>query len=79
MWHVSSRSGVATLRNAIHVLLTYMCIRNTVAERFYSANGERVCLSVRTQISRTKRSVFSRFSVNVHYGRISAVVSRYVA
>ena len=23
-WHVSSRSGVATLRNAIHLLLTYL-------------------------------------------------------
>jgi len=24
MWHVSSRSGVATLRTAIHLLLTYV-------------------------------------------------------
>ena len=24
MWHVSSRSGVATLRTAIHLLLTYL-------------------------------------------------------
>ena len=24
MWHVSSRSGVATLRSAIHLLLTYL-------------------------------------------------------
>ena len=24
MWHVSSRSGVATLRTAIHMLLTYL-------------------------------------------------------
>ena len=24
MWHVSSRSGVATLRTAVHLLLTYM-------------------------------------------------------
>jgi len=23
MWHVSSRSGVATLRTAVHLLLTY--------------------------------------------------------
>jgi len=35
MWHVSSRSGVATLRTAIHLLLTYswlltIFIRNTV-------------------------------------------------
>ena len=25
MWHVSSRSGVATLQTAIHLLLTYTC------------------------------------------------------
>ena len=25
MWHVSYRSGVATLRTAIHLLLTYSC------------------------------------------------------
>ena len=24
MWHVSSRSGVATLRTAMHLLLTYL-------------------------------------------------------
>jgi len=24
MWHVSSRSGLATLRTAIHLLLTYL-------------------------------------------------------
>jgi len=28
MWHVSSRSGVATLRTAIHLLLTYLQWRN---------------------------------------------------
>ena len=28
-WHVSSRSGVATLRTAIHLLLTY----NTLGEK----------------------------------------------
>ena len=26
MWHVSSRSGVATLRTAIHLLLTYTVV-----------------------------------------------------
>ena len=26
MWHVSSRSGVATMRTAIHSLLTYLLI-----------------------------------------------------
>jgi len=28
MWHVSSRSGVATLRTAIHLLLTYLQMRH---------------------------------------------------
>ena len=28
MWHVSSRSGVATLRTAIHLLLTYLLAYN---------------------------------------------------
>ena len=28
MWHVSSRSGVATLRTAIHLLLTYLLLQN---------------------------------------------------
>ena len=28
MWHVSSRSGVATLRTAIHWLLTYLRVFN---------------------------------------------------
>ena len=27
MWHVSSRSGVATLRTAIHLLLTYKHVK----------------------------------------------------
>ena len=27
MWHVSSCSGVATLRTAIHLLLTYLLVR----------------------------------------------------
>ena len=47
MWHVSSRSGVATLRTAIHLLLTYV-------SRCYSVPGigmtdyadVRVCLRV---------------------------------
>ena len=33
MWHVSSRSGVATLRTAIHLLLTYLLFdRQTAAD-----------------------------------------------
>ena len=30
MWHVSSRSGVATLRTAIHLLLTYLLLKVVV-------------------------------------------------
>jgi len=29
MWHVSSRSGVATLRTAIHLLVTYLLLKGT--------------------------------------------------
>ena len=32
MWHVSSRSGVATLRTAIHLLLTYLLTERRVPE-----------------------------------------------
>jgi len=34
MWHVSSRSGVATLRTAIHLLLTYFYIVHVVCKLF---------------------------------------------
>jgi len=30
MWHVSSHSGVATLRTAVHLLLTYLLIIHLV-------------------------------------------------
>ena len=33
MWHVSFRSGVATLRTAIHLLLTYLRVND---ERSFS-------------------------------------------
>jgi len=32
MWHVSSRSGVATLRTAIHLLLTYLLMKCTKSD-----------------------------------------------
>jgi len=32
MWHVSSRSGVATLRTAIHLLLTYLLTHLRLSE-----------------------------------------------
>ena len=34
MWHVSSRSGVATLRTAIHLLLTYLLTYLTPPPRY---------------------------------------------
>jgi len=34
MWHVSSRSGVATLRTAIHLLLTYLLTSRTSLPSF---------------------------------------------
>ena len=34
MWHMSSRSGVATLRTAIHLLLTYFYIVHVVCNVF---------------------------------------------
>jgi len=46
MWHVSSRSGVATLRTAIHLLLTYVL---TWPDHFLKADydpaNERVTIS----------------------------------
>ena len=42
MWHVSSRSGVATLRSAIHLLLTYLlCPRN---DRKINTLYQQVCV-----------------------------------
>ena len=44
MWHVSSRSGVASLRTAIHLLLTYLLTRGKRLR-----NGRvSVCLSRRS-------------------------------
>ena len=37
MWHVSFRSGVATLRTAIHLLLTYLLTYCVMSSRFYGA------------------------------------------
>ena len=37
MWHVCSRSGVATLRTAIHLLLTYFCPKAVVVINYYLA------------------------------------------
>jgi len=45
MWHVSSRGGVATLRTAIHLLLTYLLTVSLVARRPSSLSryGVRYC------------------------------------
>jgi len=43
MWHVSSRSGVATLLTAIHLLLTYLLCLSvcpSVTSRRYIETGE---------------------------------------
>jgi len=38
MWHVGSRSGVATLRSAIHLLLTYLLTYSRHAGLFTTAD-----------------------------------------
>jgi len=40
MWHVSSRSGVATLRTAIHLLLTYLLTYSVMLEGVTLAPAE---------------------------------------
>ena len=47
MWHVSSRSGVATLRTAIHLLLTYYTVSQPRigTARVYSAERG-LCITV---------------------------------
>ena len=44
IWHVSSRSGVATLRTAIHLLLTYlhMLILSEIASSSFEVEGAKV-------------------------------------
>ena len=54
MWHVSSRSGVATLRTAIHLLLTYLRVTTspTCANCTHTFNGP---LSGTTRVSRYQK------------------------
>ena len=40
MWHVSSRSGVATLQTAIHLLLTYLLTYRVGADRMADGTQE---------------------------------------
>ena len=39
VWHVSSRSGVATLRTAIHLLLTYLLVYHTYDSSWLDARS----------------------------------------
>jgi len=47
MWHVSSRSGVATLRTAIHLLLTYTCLKISLVTN-YGTVSRHICYVYRT-------------------------------
>ena len=46
MWHVSSRSGVATLRTVIHLLVTYLSGRSVLLPRDAGTIAIALCLSV---------------------------------
>ena len=46
MWHVSSRSGVATLRTAIHLLLTYLLTYYYL--NIYWTDLHEICMAGRT-------------------------------
>ena len=47
MWHVSSRSGVATLQTAIHLLLTYTCLKISLVT-YYGTVSRHICYVYRT-------------------------------
>jgi len=51
MWHVSSRSGVATLRTAIHFLLTCLltCVFASAAQQ-HAAAAQRLCECQHTEL-----------------------------
>ena len=55
MWNVSSRSGVATLRTDIHLLLTYLQPPNPLSMIFWIRHCVylSVCLSVPLTLSRS--------------------------
>jgi len=48
VWHVSSRRGVATLRTAIHLLLTYLLIRRAHSSKPIAAGLCRVRMTGQT-------------------------------
>jgi len=63
MWHVSSRSGVATLRTAIHLLLTNLLVVDRyllLAERS-AANPPHAAAAVDREDRQTDGRTFDRF------------------
>ena len=63
IWHVSSRSGVATLRTAIHLLLT-----DSACVHVYKAERLAAC-------AEHQEAVTSSLSVNSSYGYVTSVAS----
>jgi len=57
MWHVSSRSGAATLRTAIHLLLTYL-----LTEAYLLKPGP-ACVTLNRVV---RRDVVGRLALAVH-------------
>ena len=57
MWHVSSRSGVATLRTAIHLLLTYFLTYLLIPLRLAGLGESISSLSGSGRSAATKRSL----------------------
>jgi len=73
MWHVSSRSGVATLRTAIHLLLTYSLTHAWATEgleAFSWQTKDNVAADSRItdiQPQRLKKPVFSKTQADGFY------------
>ena len=65
MWHVSSRSGVATLRTAIHLLLTYLLTE--VAGSVHFCYGDVKGLFLRFNLA-TYTLEFTQFSLRSDFG-----------
>jgi len=57
MWHVSSRGGVATLRTAIHLLLTYLLLglESSPVEAAYGRQADRQTVPMHCPSRRTRR------------------------
>jgi len=51
MWHLSSRSGVATLRTAIHLLLTYLLGSQPAGDVSHKPSGTLPLLSARPAVT----------------------------